>query len=110
MSQAAAPRQGEAIAAAKAGVIEGSSLAAPLRASGEFPPLVTTMIEVGEQSGDLEDMLVKTAATYDEQVETTISRLTSLLEPILILVMVGIVLVIILATLMPLMQITSSLT
>jgi len=101
---------GEAIAAAKASVIEGSSLAAPLRASGEFPPLVTTMIEVGEQSGNLEDMLVKTAATYDEQVETTISRLTSLLEPILILVMVGIVLVIILATLMPLMQITSSLT
>ncbi len=100
----------EAIAAAKAGVIEGSSLAAPLRASGQFPPLVTTMIEVGEQSGDLEDMLVKTAATYDEQVETTISRLTSLLEPILILIMVGIVLVIILATLMPLMQITSSLT
>ncbi len=53
----------EAIAAAKAGVIEGSSLAAPLRASGQFPPLVTTMIEVGEQSGDLEDMLIKTAAT-----------------------------------------------
>lgn len=101
---------GKAISAAKTGVIEGNSLAGPLRTSGQFPPLVTTMIEVGEQSGDLEEMLAKVATTYDEQVETTISRLTSLLEPLLILVMVGIVLVIILATLMPLMQITSSLT
>ena len=67
------------------------------------------MIDVGEHSGNLEEMLVKVASTYDEQVENTISRLTSLLEPLLILVMVGIVLVIILATLMPLMQITGSL-
>jgi type II secretory pathway component PulF len=66
------------------------------------------MIEVGEQSGELESMLAKVAQTYDEQVETTVSRLTALLEPLLILLMVGIVLVIILATLMPLLQITSS--
>ena len=54
-------------------------------------------------------MLAKVAMTYDEQVESAISRLTALLEPMLILLMVGIVLVIILATLTPLMQITSSL-
>jgi type IV pilus assembly protein PilC len=53
-------------------------------------------------------MLAKVAETYDDQVETAVTRLTSLLEPFLILVMVGIVLVIILATLMPLLQITSS--
>jgi len=100
---------GAAIANARTSVVEGAPLAAPLRASGEFPPLVTTMIDVGEHSGNLEEMLVKVASTYDEQVENTISRLTSLLEPLLILVMVGIVLVIILATLMPLMQITGSL-
>ena len=57
----------------------------------------------------LEPMLDKVATTYDEQVETTVSSLTALLEPLLILVMVGIVLVIILATLMPLLQITNSL-
>ncbi len=67
------------------------------------------MIEVGEQSGQLEAMLAKVADTYEEQVETMVTRLTALLEPFLILIMVGLVLIIILATLVPLLQITSSL-
>jgi len=100
---------GEAISDARTSILEGASLAAPLRASGQFPPLVTTMVQVGERAGDLESMLSKVAETYDEQVEATITRLTALLEPFLILVMVGIVLVIILATLMPLLEITNSL-
>ncbi len=100
---------GRAIDAARVSITEGASVARPLRASGEFPPLVTHMIEVGEQSGELEAMLSKVAETYEEQVETTVSRLTALLEPFLILIMVGIVMVIILATLVPLMQITTSL-
>ena len=98
-----------AIDAARTSITEGASVAAPLRAIGEFPPMVTHMIEVGEQSGELESMLAKVSDTYEEQVETTVTRLTALLEPMLILVMVGIVLVIILATLVPLLQITSSL-
>ncbi|MCG8589937.1 MAG: type II secretion system inner membrane protein GspF [Proteobacteria bacterium] len=98
-----------AIEAARTSIVEGAPLAQPLRASGEFPPLVTHMIEVGEQSGELESMLAKVAETYDEQVETAISRLTALLEPLLILLMVGIVLVIVLSTLMPLLQFTSAL-
>lgn len=100
---------GGAIDAAKESITEGSSVARPLRASGEFPPLVTHMIEVGEQSGELEAMLSKVADTYEEQVETTVGRLTALLEPFLILIMVGIVMVIILAVLVPLLQVTSSL-
>jgi general secretion pathway protein F len=99
----------EAIAAARTSITEGASVARPLRVSGEFPPLVTHMIEVGEQSGELENMLAKVADTYEEQVETTVTRVTALLEPFLILIMVGIVMVIILATLVPLLQITSSL-
>jgi general secretion pathway protein F len=98
-----------AIGAARTSITEGASVAAPLKASGEFPPMVTHMIEVGEQSGELELMLTKVSDTYEEQVETTVTRLTALLEPILILVMVGIVLAIILATLVPLLQITTSL-
>lgn len=94
--------------AARDGVLGGAPLATPLRQSGEFPPLVTTMVEVGERSGDLEGMLIKVADTYEEQVETSISRLTSLLEPILILVMVGIVGIIIMAVLMPMLQLTES--
>jgi general secretion pathway protein F len=100
---------GEAIDRARESITEGASVAQPLRASGEFPPLVTHMIEVGERSGELEKMLGKVADTYEEQVETTVSRLTALLEPLLILIMVGIVVVIILATLVPLLEVTSSL-
>jgi general secretion pathway protein F len=100
---------GAAIDAARDSITEGASIAGPLRASGEFPPMVTHMIEVGERSGQLEIMLAKVSDTYEEQVETTVTRLTALLEPFLILLMVGIVLVIILATLVPLLQVTTSL-
>jgi general secretion pathway protein F len=99
---------GAAIERAKESITEGSSIAAPLRRSGHFPPLVTHMVDVGEKSGELEAMLAKVADTYDEQVETAVTRLTALLEPLLILLMVGIVLVIMLSTLVPLLQLTSS--
>jgi general secretion pathway protein F len=99
---------GRAIDAARESITEGASVAAPLRNSGEFPPMVTHMISVGERSGQLESMLSKIADTYEEQVETTVTRMTALLEPLLILLMVGIVVVIILATLVPLLQVTSS--
>jgi general secretion pathway protein F len=99
---------GAAIERAKESITEGSSIASPLRRSGHFPPLVTHMVDVGEKSGELEAMLAKVADTYDEQVETAVTRLTALLEPILILIMVGVVLVIMLSTLVPLLQLTSA--
>jgi len=80
---------GAAIDAARDSVTEGQSLAQPLRASGEFPPIVVHMVEVGERSGELESMLEKIAQTYEDQVETSVTRLTALLEPLLILLMVG---------------------
>ena len=100
---------GDAIDRATESITEGASLARPLRDSGEFPPMVTHMIEVGERSGELEAMLGKVADNYDEQVETLVTRLTALLEPLLLLLMVGIVVVIILATLVPLLNVTTSL-
>ena len=99
---------GEAVESARDSITEGSSIAAPLKRSGHFPPLVTHMVDVGEKSGELEAMLAKVADTYDEQVETAVTRLTALLEPALILIMVGIVLFIILSTLVPLLQLTSA--
>jgi general secretion pathway protein F len=99
---------GSAIDRARESITEGSSIAAPLKRSGQFPPLVTHMVDVGEKSGELEAMLGKVADTYDEQVETAVTRLTALLEPMLILVMVGIVLFIILATLVPLLELTTA--
>lgn len=98
----------EAADNAREGILEGAALATPLKASGQFPPLVTTMVEVGERSGDLEGMLIKVADTYEEQVETSVTRLTSLLEPLLILIMVGVVGIIIMAVLMPMLQLTEN--
>ncbi len=99
---------GDAVEQARNSITEGASISAPLRASGHFPPLVTHMVDVGERSGDLQGMLAKVADTYEEQVENTVTRITALLEPFLILIMVGVVLVIMLSTLMPLLELTSS--
>lgn len=98
----------DAILAARASVLEGATLAAPLKASGQFPPMVITMIEVGERGSEVDSMLKRVAENYDEQVENSITKLTALLEPLMLLLMVGIVLIIILATLMPLLEITNS--
>lgn len=87
---------------------EGTSIAGPLRESGVFPPLVTRMIAVGEQTGELEEMLVKIADTYDLQVETSISALTSLLEPIMIVIMGAVVGFIVFAILLPIFDLTST--
>jgi general secretion pathway protein F len=99
---------GDAIERAGESLTEGASLAAPLRRSGEFPPLVVHMVDVGERSGELESMLAKIADNYDEQVENTVTRVTALLEPFLILLMVGVVLGIIFSVLVPMLQITGS--
>ncbi len=72
---------------AKRDVEEGQSLSAPLTRSDLFPPIVTEMISVGEQSGTMEKMLFRISDAYDREVETGILMMTSLLEPVMILVM-----------------------
>jgi general secretion pathway protein F len=90
-----------AVEEARASVQEGESLAAPLRRSGLFPALLTQMVAVGERSGELETMLARAADAYDEEVSAVLARLTSLLEPLTILVMGGVILFIVLAILLP---------
>ena len=85
-------------------VREGQSLAAPLKRSGEFPAMVCQMIAMGEQSGQLEEMLTNAAEAYEIQVNTKLSTLTSLLEPIMILMMGLIVGMLVAAVLMPLLD------
>lgn len=97
----------DAIESAGQNIREGQSIAAPLKASGEFPPLVTHMISIGEKTGELEAMLAKVADSYDTQVDNILSALTSLLEPIMILVMGGIVTVVALSILLPMLNMTS---
>jgi len=94
----------ETIDAAALAVSEGQSFAAPLKRSGEFPPLVHHMISVGEQSGKLEGMLENVATAYEQQVEVTVGGLTSIIEPILILFMGGGVAMVVFAILMPILQ------
>jgi general secretion pathway protein F len=83
---------------------EGESIAEPLRRSGYFPPMVTHMIAVGEKSGQLEQMLENVSRAYEAEVETKITMLTSLLEPLIIVVMGGMVAFIAMAIIMPLVQ------
>ena len=97
----------DAIDEAARNVTEGQSLAAPLKASGQFPPLVTHMIAIGERTGELEGMLGKVADAYEAEVETSVETLTSLLEPILILVMGGVVAFVALAILLPMLNLSS---
>jgi general secretion pathway protein F len=83
---------------------EGESIAEPLKRSGAFPPMVTHMIAVGERSGQLEAMLENVSKAYESDVETRVAALTSLLEPIMIVLLGGMVAFIAMSILMPLIQ------
>lgn len=82
----------------------GKSIAEPLAASGVFPPIVTHMIAVGETSGRLEEMLQNVADAYDNEVENAVAALVSLLEPVMIIGMGGVVGFIVFAILMPIFE------
>jgi general secretion pathway protein F len=86
---------------------EGQSIAEPLKRSGKFPPIVTHMITIGEKSGQLESMLESVANAYDTEVENKVQVLTSVLEPLIIVVMGGVVGFIAVSILMPLIQMSS---
>jgi type IV pilus assembly protein PilC len=88
---------------------EGESIAEPLEASGVFPLMVVNMIDVGEETGSLDSMLIKVADTYDEEVDTTIGALTSLLEPLLIVMMGIIIGFIVVAMFLPLITLMTAL-
>ena len=77
----------EVIEDARVNIREGESIAQPLKRSGEFPPLVTHMINIGERSGQLEEMLENVAISYKQQVDVRIQALTTILEPVMIVMM-----------------------
>lgn len=94
-----------AIANARENITEGQSIADPLRRSGEFPPMMIHMISIGEKTGELPSMLQNVAETYEEQVNSKIDAMTSLLEPLMIVGMGGAVGFIVMSVFMPLMEI-----
>ena len=85
-------------------ITQGVALSVPIRESGIFPPMVHHMIKIGEETGNMEDMMDKVADFYDEEVEMATQALTSALEPLIIIVMACVVVPIILAVMMPMLS------
>ena len=94
----------DVIEEARESVQEGNTLAKPLEASGHFPPMMVHMIAVGEQSGQVEEMLDNVSSSYEMQVDSKLNVLTALLEPLMILVMGVAVALIVFAILTPMLQ------
>ena len=90
-------------------VKEGESIVSPLEKSGIFPPMVVSMIDVGEETGQLPEMLLKVADVYDDEVDNTVTGLTSLMEPIMIVFLAVVVGTIVIALFLPLISIISGL-
>lgn len=99
----------DAIQQAHDAVKEGEHLVTPLEASGVFPPMVVSMIDVGEETGALPEMLMKIADNYDEEVDNAVGGLTSILEPIMIICLALIVGTIVVALFLPLISIITTL-
>ncbi len=99
---------GDAVSAVHESVKEGETITAPLEASNVFPPMVISMVDVGEQTGALPEMLMKIADNYDEEVDNAVAAMTSLLEPIMIVFLAVIVGSIVIALFLPLIALMDS--
>jgi len=100
---------GEAVSAVHESVKEGETITAPLEASNVFPPMVVSMVDVGEQTGALPEMLMKIADNYDDEVDNAVSAMTSLLEPIMIVFLAVVVGSIVIALFLPLISLIDQL-
>jgi len=97
-----------AVDTARTSIREGQKISQPLAQSGLFPAMVTHMIDVGEETGRLSDMLAKVSDFYDKEVENAVKALTSLIEPVLIVVLGGIVGFIAVSIMAPIFKLISS--
>jgi general secretion pathway protein F len=97
----------EAIDVGRLNISEGESIAGPLKKSGQFPPIVIHMINIGEKTGELENMLLQVSDSYDFQVKTSIDGLTSLLEPLMIIIMGCVIGIIVFAIMIPMFRLSS---
>jgi type II secretory pathway component PulF len=86
-------------------ILEGTDIASPLKATGAFPPVVSYMVAVGEQSGELEQMLDRIGSAYDEEIQITTERLTSILEPVLIVILAVVVGYIVISIVLPILKV-----
>lgn len=98
----------KALMDARENVMKGVPLSEPIKKSNLFPPMVTHMITIGEETGDLEEMLTKLADYYDEEVEMTTQTVMAALEPMIIIILSGIVGLLVLTTMAPMVKMYSS--
>ena len=98
----------EAVQTVRSMISEGWPLNAALRDTGLFPPMVYNLVGIGEETGDLQSMLEKTADYYDEEVQDATARLLALLEPAIMIVLAFFVLIIVLAIFLPMMNMTQA--
>ncbi|MEI7910978.1 MAG: type II secretion system F family protein [Verrucomicrobiota bacterium] len=89
-------------------VKEGESIVTPLQASGVFPNMVISMVDVGEETGQLPEMLLKVADVYDDEVDNAVTALTSILEPIMIVVLALVVGSVVFALFLPLIKVITT--
>jgi general secretion pathway protein F len=95
----------DATAMIRTRILEGTDISTPLKASGAFPPVVGYMVSVGEQSGELEKMLDRIGAAYDEEIDVATERMTSVLEPIMIVLLAVIVGYIVVSIVLPILKV-----
>ena len=88
-------------------VLEGADIATPMKRSGTFPPMVCYMVGVGEQAGNLEEMLERVAATYEEEVDLATQKFTAVIEPVIIVVLASIVAGIVVSIVLPLLELSA---
>lgn len=98
----------EAVQMIRAMIAEGWTLNASMRDTGVFPPMVYNMTGIGEETGDLQDMLTKTADYYDEEVQDATARLLSMMEPAIMLFLAVFVMIIVLSIFLPMMSMTTA--
>ena len=97
----------EAVDKTRISIREGESIAEPLKSSGVFPPMVVQMIAVGEETGELDKMLTKIADFYDTEVDTAVKGLTSVIEPLVIVVLGIVIGGIVMAVFMPMLKLVN---
>ncbi len=99
----------QAIENARSNISEGESIAGPLKKSEQFPPLVIHMVSIGEKTGDLENMLTQVSDAYDFQVTSKIEAMTSLINPIITIIMGFIIFIVVISVVIPMMDMTAGL-
>lgn len=98
-----------AIEEARSNISEGESIAGPLRKSEQFPPLVIHMVNIGEKTGELENMLTQVSDAYEFQVSAKIQSMTSLINPVITIIMGFIIFIVVISVVIPMMDLTAGL-